>query len=214
VTQRDAGIAESDIATAEDLAKLTPRALFNRAVTLSVMRRRMLESMSLMIADATPEIVPPVVARVALGGKLVGFSGVMPGIFEEALATFEHKRPLYLLGGFGGATGVLADAILNGAKRPKELSCDWYQQESAEFRDLVQLFEKFAVPPPLPKICDGFDRLWSFIATAAANPAGVLNTGLSDADTRDLLATRDLNTALRLVRRGLTNQQKLPPVAA
>lgn len=43
-------------------------------------------------------------ARIVIGGKRAGFQGVMPGIFEEVLFSLERRQPLYLAGGFGGAT--------------------------------------------------------------------------------------------------------------
>lgn len=43
-------------------------------------------------------------ARIVLGGKREGFQGSMPGIFEEVLLSLKRRQPLYLAGGFGGAT--------------------------------------------------------------------------------------------------------------
>ena len=43
-------------------------------------------------------------ARIVIGGKRTGFEGSMPGIVEEALLSIERRQPLYLAGGFGGAT--------------------------------------------------------------------------------------------------------------
>ncbi|MGJ8628774.1 MAG: hypothetical protein ACSHXB_17570 [Sulfitobacter sp.] len=42
--------------------------------------------------------------RVVLGGKRTGFLGRYPGIIEEVIASVEAGKPLYLVGGFGGAT--------------------------------------------------------------------------------------------------------------
>lgn len=43
-------------------------------------------------------------ARVIIGGKRANFSGQMPGVLEEALIAIENRQPIYLAGGFGGAT--------------------------------------------------------------------------------------------------------------
>lgn len=51
-------------------------------------------------------------ARVLIGGKLQGFQGVMPGVLEEATLAVAANQPVYLAGGFGGATGALAAAAL------------------------------------------------------------------------------------------------------
>lgn len=49
--------------------------------------------------------------RVLLGGKRRDFMGAMPGIVEEAILTVEARKPLYLAGGFGGATLDLAQCL-------------------------------------------------------------------------------------------------------
>ena len=50
-------------------------------------------------------------ARIALGGRVEGYRGDMPGIAEEALLSFESGQPLFLVGGFGGCTRDIAETI-------------------------------------------------------------------------------------------------------
>ena len=47
-------------------------------------------------------------ARVLIGGKEEGFQGEMPGITQESVLAIEAGQPLYLAGGFGGATATVA----------------------------------------------------------------------------------------------------------
>ena len=49
--------------------------------------------------------------RVLLGGRRHGFMGAMPGTVEEAILMVEARKPLYLAGGFGGATLDLAQCL-------------------------------------------------------------------------------------------------------
>ncbi|MDE0305263.1 MAG: hypothetical protein OXI87_10315 [Albidovulum sp.] len=42
--------------------------------------------------------------RVCFGGKVDGFQGKEPGVIEEARLALLYEKPLYLMGGFGGAT--------------------------------------------------------------------------------------------------------------
>lgn len=42
--------------------------------------------------------------RICLGGRMRGFQGREPGVIEEARLALAYKKPLYLIGGFGGAT--------------------------------------------------------------------------------------------------------------
>jgi len=46
-------------------------------------------------------------ARIVLGGKIAGYMGSMPGIAEESLFTIKARKPIYLLGGFGGCAAEI-----------------------------------------------------------------------------------------------------------
>jgi hypothetical protein len=50
-------------------------------------------------------------ARVLLGGQVRGFKGKYPGVLEEALLALRSKKPLYLVGGFGGCTQSIVQAL-------------------------------------------------------------------------------------------------------
>lgn len=50
-------------------------------------------------------------ARVLLGGQVSGFKGKYPGLLEEALFALRAKKPLYLVGGFGGCTRSIVQAL-------------------------------------------------------------------------------------------------------
>jgi hypothetical protein len=50
-------------------------------------------------------------ARICLGGRMRGYQGNMPGVYEEALMAIRAGKPLYLAGLFGGATRMAIDAI-------------------------------------------------------------------------------------------------------
>lgn len=71
-------------------------------------------------------------ARVVLGGKRTGFQGRFPGIIEEILVSIEASKPLYLAGGFGGAT---LDAI--SVLTPDDAA--WFHRYEAEASDYERL---------------------------------------------------------------------------
>ncbi len=56
--------------------------------------------------------------------------------------------------------------------------------------------------------------LFAFIRSARTKPSRVLRTGLTDAETRELLQTQNTVVAVKLVRKGLIQMGKLPPLAA
>jgi SLOG cluster2 len=211
VTQKDAGFIDSEIAADDEVQSKTDRAIFNAAATLSAMRRLMMRPWSVSISDVpSPEIIPPVTARILLGGRVDGFSGFLPGIFEEALVTLEQKWPVYILGGFGGAAEVLAGAILTGSGRPQELTTNWLAGRNPALAKLIAISAGFRVPGGVLTTDESLDRLVDFLSRARSNPADVLCTGLSYEETRELLATRNVATAVSLVRKGLIQMGNLP----
>ncbi len=50
-------------------------------------------------------------ARIVLGGRVEDYRGAIPGIAEEAHLSIEAGQPLFLVGGFGGCTRDIAEAI-------------------------------------------------------------------------------------------------------
>ncbi|WP_374982281.1 hypothetical protein [Salmonella enterica] len=54
-------------------------------------------------------------ARIIVGGRLTGYSGRMPGIIEEASLALRESIPLFIVGGFGGAAGLLTDLVAGQA---------------------------------------------------------------------------------------------------
>ena len=54
-------------------------------------------------------------ARVLLGGQVTGFKGRYPGLFEEAILALRSGKPLYVIGGFGGCSRAIVDALKGGS---------------------------------------------------------------------------------------------------
>jgi len=215
VRQQDAGFLEADIVADGDAHDGTLRSAFNAAVTVSKMRRVMMEKMEIRVPDAPPGTVPPAIARVLLGGKVERYSGFLPGIFEEALVTLEKQRPVYILGGFGGAAEKLAEAILDtGTDRHEVLTLDWHKAQNLKLGELLEYAHTSTPPRDFVGTAAMLDALFSFVQNARADLSGTLNTGLSDEETRELLQTQNVNNAVRLVRTGLEKIYNLPSLTA
>lgn len=114
-------------------------------------------------------------ARVLLGGREEGYQGDAPGIIEEALLAIEAGRPLYLVGGFGGATATVAQAACGASSRwpPREPAEDAWTQRVAEI--------------------------------IAATGWSLGRNGLSELDNRRLAATHRPSEAASLVASGLAH---------
>lgn len=123
-------------------------------------------------------------ARVIIGGKLQrrdsrhprGYQGVLPGIIEEALATVRAGQPLYLTGGFGGASALLAWKM--GYVDPPTADT---------FGELLEGDEALA---------DAVEEICGRIAQTS--------NGLSDEDNRRMCSTRHPSDFARYVAKGLS----------
>jgi hypothetical protein len=216
VSQQNAGISKDDEVGDEHARDNSDRVAFNSALTLSAMRRCTTRAIPLPpLGLATPETAPAVSARVMLGGKLDGYSGFVPGLFEEALVSMEKKIPLYIVGGFGGVAGALARMLLQkDDERPPELTVDYQREKNPRLARLLELSEKFHVPSDLPTTYESLAELRKWVKAARADLPGTLRMGLSLEDTRELLQTRDMARVVQLVRLGLCSSQGMESLPA
>lgn len=49
--------------------------------------------------------------RIVVGGRMMGYSGIMHGIIEEFKIAIEADHPVYVVGGFGGAARYVANVL-------------------------------------------------------------------------------------------------------
>lgn len=140
---------------------------------LTAMRRR-------MTADAD--------VRVIAGGALTpGAPGqrLAPGVVEEAYLALRAGLPLLVVGGFGGAAGLVADALF-GRLDPVEV--DRLERHFADPGRVASNGEAVA----------GFREM-----LCAFSSFGQLRNGLLDGENRELLTTRDPDTITALVWRSM-----------
>lgn len=211
VTQRMAGFADPlpDQPTEDDAL---PR-FVRGAVCLSAMRRFMASGCLQEIdgAPTAPRVIPRVSARIVLGGKLTGFAGIMPGIFEEVLTAREGGNcPIFVLGGFGGAAGAIAHVLLKGgALADPRFTPELYAKASENpkkpgFADLVKHWNPALLPSDTRSPMKGFAELRAML-NVGSQLGSFLQNGLNDDENRQLLSTIDPTEAVRLVLRGLSN---------
>ena len=68
----------------------------------------------------------------------------MPGILEEVLIAVEKRKPVYLLGGFGGITERICRYILTG-KLPEELTQKWQINNCDEYSKLIKKYTDHSI---------------------------------------------------------------------
>jgi hypothetical protein len=142
-------------------------------------------------------------ARVVLGGKPHSFMGIMPGVIEEALFAIRRRQPLYVIGGFGGAAGLLGQAMLG--QHPESLTLDFQQAKSPAYAEVVKVYERERTSRPAlnlpavdyPALVQELDA-YGLAGLSATN-------GLSEQENRELLATGSIDSALFLLMKGLSS---------
>lgn len=135
-------------------------------------------------------------ARLVLGGKLTGFSGLVPGVVEEAWLSLAAGKPLYLAGGYGGAARAVCDLLLG--KPRDEFTDTWQQAAVPDFAQALACHPTSAKPLALMPVL-GAD----FAAHAGKDLGSVLKNGLDDAENREVMTNTDARTIAELVLRGL-----------
>lgn len=139
---------------------------------------------------------PRMMARVAMGGKLRGFSGRYPGIVEEALTFLSQGKPLFLLGGFGGCAAAVADALKG--------TIDERLDGSLRTEEEHKRIKYFNAHIGSAASEDRIDYAWLGKTLREGSIAGLRN-GLSDAENEVLFASRDLTEIVYYLLKGLTN---------
>lgn len=136
-------------------------------------------------------------ARLIVGGKTRGYRGKYPGLVEEAYLALKSKKPVFLIGAFGGATQCIIEALKNG--KPPELT-EEFQFSNNGYEDFKNYYNKEAKRLGLELI--NYDDLLAFF-----NSKGIssLNNGLNDEENEVLFKTTNFIEMISLVLKGLRN---------
>lgn len=76
--------------------------------------------------------------RICAGGKLSGYKGKMPGVLEEVILALNAKKPIFLLGAFGGVIGDVCAVILDN-EVPDSLTENWQISHNEGYFDLQKI---------------------------------------------------------------------------
>ena len=127
-------------------------------------------------------------ARIILGGRVTGFKGYMPGLYEEATNAAKANHPIFLLGGFGGASARLIQ-LVKGETSSEKLFEECCSNHS--YQDFVSYLDK-------EKEEMNFKALDVF-----SNNMDVLKNGLSKEENEQLFVTTNVTEIIALVLKGL-----------
>lgn len=209
VLPQDAGLPEwKDAVPGEHETPEAPGFRRHLALTSSRLRTLLAGGFRCQVPGKLDRHVHPA-ACVFMGGALGRFKGVMPGVFEEFLCAAQARPaiPIYLVGGLGGATGVIANALLNPTKEPPPtLTQAHYMRGPAPNEAEYNALLKELTDSEAAAVRQRYETLW---ATIQARHGGnglesLFNNGLSDAENRKLLVTPNTIEAVSLIWRGLS----------
>ena len=154
-------------------------------------------------------------ARIVIGGTLQGFSGLYPGVVEEAWWSVTAKRPLYLAGLFGGAAQAVID-LLPGRDRP-EIANPLLGSQELTHETILQIARQRGLSVidtgdllPHTTLANGYvvhpRRIASDLRSAGSHGlAASLNNGLSDAQNHELFLCTEPERIVQLILTGLKN---------
>jgi hypothetical protein len=137
-------------------------------------------------------------ARILVGGRTSGYKGKYPGLVEEAFLTLKDGKPLFLLGGFGGAAQAVIQALQG--ETPEALT-EAYQCRNAAYQNLMTEYNQTIQAQQLGIEPIDYPALNQTFADFGING---LNNGLSKEENRRLFETQNLEEAIGLILAGLT----------
>jgi MinD-like ATPase involved in chromosome partitioning or flagellar assembly len=144
-------------------------------------------------------------------GGMVGYSGPYPGLVEEAWHTLcpaeGTPRPLYVVGGFGGAAALVSALASDEPSTPLLEARNFSGAEYSQYRSIVAEFEsdpdrqKIGIPAtPDALASEVRQKLRSLLESDASSVAW---NGLTIAENRELFGSQDVVRLTALILEGL-----------
>lgn len=147
-------------------------------VALTAMRQRMTQDIGV---------------RIVLGGRTSAQQGLLPGIVEEAALAIAAQKPLFVVGGFGGAASLVA-AGLRG-EHPPELARDYQLTNTPGYGDLWAAAQRH----------DDARRSDEMLTHLSGMRVGNLRNGMTDDENLELMASDDIDAIIALILRGMAS---------
>lgn len=135
-------------------------------------------------------------ARIYAGGKLFGYNGKMPGVLEEILIAIDKKKPIFLLGAFGGVVGEVCK-VLRGDSYPASLTEAWQVTHNAGYFDLQTIARAQGMQAD-------YDQMKT-VLTGLDMPTLYKNAGLDEENYLQLMESPFVDECVHLIMQGLKN---------
>lgn len=147
------------------------------------------------LADMRIKMASDCNARIVVGGRQKDYLGYLPGIVEEAYHTLVAQKPIYILGGFGGAAKSLTEVILGN--QPGMLTNE-YQYHS----DFLKIFRETYQGKTTTPI--DFTDVVKFFNNYSIEKMSSLN-GLTTEENQILFESKNIHELVFLIIKGLKN---------
>lgn len=148
-------------------------------------------------------VVESCVARFAVGGATRNHGGRMPGIAEEVMLALAAKQPVYLAGGFLGATLDIGSLMGMAEPRTGETPPSLRSSPPEEEAELDSVADKLR-PSPWTTLPVTQEQVVQFFRSHALGSSGWIDNGLTPRENRELFSSRKPDEVASLVRRGMT----------
>jgi len=159
-------------------------------------RKKIAQNLTIM-RDKTIEISD---SKIAIGGKITGFSGFYPGVYEEVYLALQKDKPVYLIGGFGG---VIKEVIkLIETKENDKLSFSYQQNHHPKLYEYIKDKKELKI-----KIETKYDEMYQFFQKFNTKN---LKNGLSAKENKKLFYSQDVYEIVGLVLKGLLEVKEIP----
>lgn len=136
-------------------------------------------------------------ARIVIGGKTKNYMGIYPGLIEEVYIALKTKKPVFLIGAFGGAARTIIKCIEGTI--PNELT-ESYQLSDLDYREFYQYYNSIAKVQGFDPI--DYAYIVHFFKTLNIKS---LNNGLTNKENESLFTSNNITEIIILVLKGLIN---------
>jgi hypothetical protein len=142
------------------------------------------------------------VARFAVGGAIKGHDGRMPGVIEELMLTLASNSPIYLAGGFGGATRDAGSILGLAYPRTGSVPAAFQPLSSVEQQELEGISSELR-PSPWPRLPVTPTDIAEFFREHAFGRDSWPDNGLTVRENRLLFESTSSTEISQWVRKGL-----------
>ena len=132
--------------------------------------------------------------KIVAGGKDINFSGKYPGILEETYLAMKKEKPVFLIGGFGGATKKIIDILQGNISEVFSLK---NQLQNPEFKKLYEYYESIGEKEEID-----YEKINLFLKAKGIEG---LNNGLSIEENITLFESANLYEIVSLIIKGINN---------